>query len=401
MRLLRDDSLEDAGARLGTRFWIFPQPPFIPGYEQPDRVWLSIMPDEIGEGPSDVGVYVADPVYDKQPYSLARLPPFDGARRPPPLPGPDRHFDNIDPTSRAFLGVHAYACVHFVRDVWQSYLGCPVHWFFEQTYPKLEIVPFVEWDNAHAGYGFLELGRAQVDGIVRPYALNFDTIAHEVGHFIVLSETGLPKGPSRDLDFFPFSEAFSDAVSLISFLHFDSAVERLLRRTRGNLLLYSELNRFAETSPETQIRMATNARRMSETTREVHDRGLPFLGAIFDTIVELYHRQLVANGCADRRLLDVDLRELEQDEFDRFRAMTAEAYAAKPLFFKQALATARDAVGYALGGSLRMQDPSALRLDSAARAIIAAADPAAAQQLEENFTWREIITPINRNRRWR
>ncbi|MBV7520414.1 hypothetical protein [Ensifer sp. ENS12] len=391
MRLLRDDALDSGNARVGTRFWIYPQPPFIPGYEQPDRVWLSVPRDELGEGPSDLSMYVADPLYDKLPYGLASLPPFGGAKRAPVRPGPDRHFDNIDPTSRPFLAVHAYACVRFVLDIWQSYLGRRVHWFFDQTFPKLEIVPFVDWDNAQAGYGFLELGWSDVDGILRPYALNFDTIAHEVGHLIMLSETGVPTVTSPDGDFFSFSEAFSDCVSLISFLHFDSAIDRLLRRTRGNLLLYNELNRFAETSPETQIRLATNFRRMSATTREVHDRALPFVGAIFDSIVALYHRDLVANGCADRRLLDVDIRELARDEFDTFRQATAAAFGTKPLYFKRALTAARDAVGAALATSLSTLDLNTLRLEQAAEAIVASADGPAAELLEENFAWREII----------
>ncbi|WEX76255.1 hypothetical protein PYH37_004549 [Sinorhizobium numidicum] len=391
MRLLRDDALESGDVRLGTRFWIFPQPPFIPGYEQPDRVWLSIARDEIGAGPSDPTMYVVDAVYDKQPYGFNRFPPFDGARRPPARPGPDRHFDNLDPASRPFLAVHAYACVRFVLDIWRSYLGRPIRWFFDQTFPRLEIVAFVDWDNAQAGYGFLELGCSGIGGIKRPYALNFDTIAHEVGHLIMLSETGVPSGISRDDDFFSFSEAFSDAVSLISFLHFDSAIDRLLRRTKGNLLLYNELNRFAETSPETQIRVATNFRQMSAVTREVHDRALPFVGAIFDSIVDLYHRDLVANGCADSSLLDFDLRDLARDEFDRFRQATAEAFRVKPLIFKRALTEARDAIGQALALSLRTLDPNTLTLAQAASAIIAKADGAAAERLETNFVWREII----------
>lgn len=391
MRLLRNDALESGDSRLGTRFWIFPQPPFIPGYEQPDRVWLPIPTNEISAGPSDSTMYVVDPLFDKQPYAFDRLPPFDGPRRPPVRPGPDRHFDNISPDAPEFLPVHAYACVHFVLTTWQSYLGRPIRWFFDQTFPRLEIVAFVNWDNAQAGFGFLELGVSDVDGIRRPYALNFDTIAHETGHLILLSETGVPTALSRAADFFAFSEAFSDVVSLISFLHFDTAIDRLLRRTRGNLLLYNELNRFAETSPEAQVRLATNFRRMSEVTREVHDRALPFVGAIFDSVVELYHRELVARGSADRRLLDVDLRELDERDFDRFREATTDAFNTRPMLFEQALSAARDAVGQALAASLRALDPNTLRLDHAASAIVAAASGAAAEVLEANFVWREIL----------
>ncbi|MBY3175010.1 hypothetical protein [Rhizobium leguminosarum] len=391
MELSPDISLRKSEPSLGTRFWIFPQPPFIFGYEQPDRVLLSILPDEIGDGPSDMSMYVADPLFDKEPYCFGGLPPYRGPQRRPVRSGPDRHFDSLDPRSRDYLGAHAFACIHFVLDVWRNYLARPMHWFFSDFYPRLEIVPLVRWKNAQAGFGFIELGYSEVGDEQSPYALNFDTIAHEIGHLITLSQTGLPDTLSREADFFPFSEAMSDSISLISFLHFDSAIDRLLRRTKGNLLLYNELNRFAETSPETQIRLATNFRRMSEVTSEVHDRSLPFLGAIFDAIVELYHRELVASGCADHRLLSVDLRDLTLDELDWFRQSTAAAFRDRPLFFKLALTKARDSVGRAIGGALHSLDPDTMRLRDAARAIISAADVSTAAQLEENFAWREII----------
>ncbi|MGZ2427321.1 hypothetical protein ACVIRM_006345 [Rhizobium laguerreae] len=338
-----------------------------------------------------MSMYVADPLFDKEPYRFGGLPPYRGPQRRPVRSGPDRHFDSLDPRSRDYLGAHAFACIHFVLDVWRNYLARPMHWFFSDFYPRLEIVPLVRWKNAQAGFGFIELGYSEVGDEQSPYALNFDTIAHEIGHLITLSQTGLPNTLSREADFFPFSEAMSDSISLISFLHFDSAIDRLLRRTKGNLLLYNELNRFAETSPETQIRLATNFRRMSEVTSEVHDRSLPFLGAIFDAIVELYHRELVASGCADHRLLSVDLRDLTLDELDWFRQSTAAAFRDRPLFFKLALTKARDSVGRAIGGALHSLDPDTMRLRDAARAIISAADVATAAQLEENFAWREII----------
>lgn len=384
---------EKARERLGTRFWIFPQAPFIPGYEQPDRVWLQLSPDEIAEGPSDAAIYVADPLFDKEPYGASRLPPFDGARRPPVQPGPDRNYDNLDPRKRDFLGAHAYACTHFVLDIWRSYLGRNINWFFADTFERLEIVPLVDWQNAQAGYGFLELGYSQVGEETHPYALNFDTIAHEIGHLISLSELGLPSGLDTDSDFFPYTESVSDLISLISFLHFDSALDRLLRRTQGNLLLYNELNRFAETSPETQIRRATNFRRMSEVTREVHDRSLPFTGAMFDSVIELYHSNLVANGCADADLLDLDIRQLSRAEWDWFAELTADSFRTRPLLFKSALTAARDAVGQALAASLPLLRVEGLLLAEAAQAVIAAAERGpAAQVLETNFAWREITS---------
>jgi len=391
MDLVAPSATERSDERVGTRFWIFPQAPFIPGYEKPDRVWLPILADEIWDGPSDNAMYVADPLFDKVPYGSTSLPPFDGARRAPVQPGPDRHFDNLDWNSRAFLAAHAYACVHRVLAIWQSYLGRPVRWFFRDTFERLEIVPLVDWENAQAGYGFLELGYSLVDGVRHPYALNFDTIAHEMGHLIGLSAVGgVPRGISQESDYFPLSEALSDLVSLISFLNFDSAVERLLRRTDGNLLLYNELNRFAETSPETQIRIATNPRRMSEVTTEVHDRSLPFTGAVFDSIIDLYHRELVQRGCAEPRLLNTNLRQFSVDDWAKFSGAMAAAFDTRPHLFRAALAFARDTIGQAVAVALSTLDPSTVRIDQAAEAVINAGGPAT-ELLEINFAWREIL----------
>ena len=134
MDLVAPSANERSDERVGTRFWIFPQAPFIPGYEKPDRIWLPILADEVWDGPSDNAMYVADPLFDKLPYGTTSLPPFDGARRAPLRSGPDRNFDNLDWDSRAFLAAHAYACARFVLGIWQSYLGHPVRWFFEERY---------------------------------------------------------------------------------------------------------------------------------------------------------------------------------------------------------------------------------------------------------------------------
>ena len=201
--------------------------------------------------------------------------------------------------------------------------------------------------------------------------LNFDTIAHEMGHLIGLSAVGgIPLGISRENDYFPLSEAFSDLVSLISFLNFNSAVDRLLRRTNGNLLVHNELNRFAETSYETQIRLASNYRRMSEVTAEVHDRALPFVGAVFDSIVDLYHQELIRYGCAEPRLLNTNLREITLDEWDRFNARRQRRSVPGPHLFRSALIFARDTIGQAVALSLRTLDPSSVRFDQAAEAMI-------------------------------
>ncbi|NKL23086.1 hypothetical protein GFM07_29160, partial [Rhizobium leguminosarum bv. viciae] len=60
---------------IGTRFLVFPQPPFISGYEKPEVVWIGRSDGPILAGPSDNRMYVADPVEPKRPYALPDLPP--------------------------------------------------------------------------------------------------------------------------------------------------------------------------------------------------------------------------------------------------------------------------------------------------------------------------------------
>ncbi|TIO91994.1 MAG: hypothetical protein E5X90_26140, partial [Mesorhizobium sp.] len=100
---------------------------------------------------------------------------------------------------------------------------------------------------------------------------------------ILFSLFGVPMEGLRDGDFGPFHEANADLISLLSFLHFDSGMDRLLRHSQANLLVLNELNRIAELTGDRQIRLASNSRKMTEVTEEIHDRSRPFTGAVFDT----------------------------------------------------------------------------------------------------------------------
>lgn len=385
--LTADPSID---GRLGTRFWVFPQAPFIPGYEKPERIWLPVSPEDISAGPSDDRMYVVDPLFGKEPYAYRWLPPFEEAVHPPVTAGADGHFDQLDYTSRPFCSAHAFACVNLVLSIWESFLGHKVSWFFSDYYPRLEIVALIDWDNAAAGYGFLELGRSDIDGVSRPYALNFDTIAHEVAHLILTSEIGIPGDAQRDLDYFSYSEAVADIVSFISFLHFDTAIDRLLRRTSGNLLIENELNRFAETSPETQIRRASNARRYPEVSGEPHDRAAPFVGAMFDSLVDLYHRELACQGLADPDLAGGDFRYWSAGQLADSAEVTKQAFQSRPLAMKSALERARDEVARALSASWISIRAEGLSLSEAAQAITDSAEAGSRDIFAANFSWREI-----------
>src|SRR5262245_15732857 len=125
--LLRAD---EGDSSLGTRFLIYPQAPIVSGYDTPEPVWIMSPPDRLRAGPADDRMYVRDPLLEKPPYEYPDLPPFVGEVYPPATAGPDGHFDHLDPNSRQFLAAHAYASVRRVLDVWESYLGHPVVWYF-------------------------------------------------------------------------------------------------------------------------------------------------------------------------------------------------------------------------------------------------------------------------------
>jgi hypothetical protein len=389
------NTAEPASLSAGTRFLLYPQAPYLSGYERPETIWLSTSPGQIHPGPEDHRMYVRDPLLNKQPYEYPYLPPFAGAVFPPVQAGFDGHFDQFSVQSRQFIAAHAFASVSRVLDIWESYLGKPILWFFAETYERLEIIPWVDWENAQSGYGYLELGRERgIDGRDHPYALNFDVIAHEVGHTILFSLFGVPTRGLDDGDFGPFHEANADLVSLLSFLHFDSGIDRLLRHCQANLLVLNELNRIAELTGDRQIRLASNARKMSEVSEEIHDRSRPFTGAVFDTLVDLYHAGLVRHGLADERLLGIDIREVGEVDMKRLSTFTRDAFRARPFLFKSELIKARDHVALALAQTWPRLEADNLTFASAAAAVVEVASrigPAVAAGFEENFRWREIL----------
>ncbi|HSI40911.1 MAG TPA: hypothetical protein VLA00_10225 [Xanthobacteraceae bacterium] len=382
--------------RLGTRFRVFPQPSFIPGYEQPETVLVSTPPDRLGPGPSDHRMYVVDPLATKSPYQFPYLPPFSGPLRPPAEAGPDGHFDHLDIGSRTFQAAHVFACVRRVLDIVESYVGREIPWFFEPSYQRLEIVPQLPWDNAQSGFGFLELGEDAARGAPEPFALNFDAIAHEVGHLIVFGVMGVPRR-EPPLDYYAYHEAVADFIALIGLLHFDTALDLILRRTRGNLLLTNELDRFAETSDEKQVRRFSHSLRMSDVGMEVHDRSKPFAGALFDTLIEIYQTLLFERGLSALDPSDVwDLRQdYSEQEMDELFDLPAQDYEIRHFAMKSALEEARDLLGETLAASWQRLDPDTLTYPAAAAALVDAAQHGRAaryaERVKDCFIWREIL----------
>jgi hypothetical protein len=345
----------------GTRFRLFPQPPVLAAFVEPETVSVSLPPGAIGPGPSDGRMYVVDAVDKRDYYDFPDLPPYSGKRFAPVMPGPDGHFDRIPLESREFRAAHMYGTLRFVLDIWEGYFGRTIPWHFDADYERLELIPWVEWNNAQSGWGFIETGFRRADGGARvPLSLNFDVLAHELGHSLLYSQVGLPPEDLATAEYQGFHESASDLVAIISAMHFDSVVDLVLSRTSGNLYVRNVLNRVGEISPSEQIRLASNRLRMSDvpsifipverlTQKQRHRMGEPLTGAVFDVLVEVFQQNLVESGLISPELdarsrrggsMDLD-DDVLQREFDV-------AYQANAQGFKNALLDARDHLGLLL-----------------------------------------------------
>jgi hypothetical protein len=394
--------------RDGTRFRLFPQPPFGDAPGEPETVWLSPAAGSLGPGPSDDRMRVVDPIGKLAPYGLSftpygrpylYLPPWRGPLRAPAGPDAQGHFDHVEIGSPEFEAAHAYGCVRFVLDVWESYFGQAITWHFARDYRRLEISLLRTASNAFAGYGFLELGADLTEsGAYRPFSLNFDIVAHEVGHLMVYSQVGLPREDAVEGEYFGFHESAADLVALVGVLHFGSVADRLLEMTSGNLYTFNELNRFAELSENQQIRIAGNGRRLFEFEagwNDEHDLSEPLTGAMFDIFVDVFHEQLL-----ERRLITPDVEDLF-DQLERSmryadlsQALFDEAFPRARDGFKDALLAARDYLGAVLAMTWQRLSPDSLNYVDVGEALLAADRRLSGgryrRAILNNLTWRGV-----------
>jgi len=362
-------SLNDFHRRRGTRFRLYAQSPVLEGFGEPETVWVSSPAGSLRPGPADGRMYAIQPLA-KKPYGDETMPPWTGLCHSPARADRSGHFDHVAPDDPAFPSVHMFGAVRRVLDVWESYLGGPVHWHFNITHPRLEMIAHVPWDNAHFGWGFMECGEGADDqGIERPFALNFDILAHEAGHGMIFSIVGMPTPETLTASYRGFHESASDCIAMISALHFDRFVDHVLCVTDGNLHVENEMNRIGELSRTRQIRKASNALKLSDvidvdtpandvTGKQVHRLGQPHTGAVFDIMVEFYLDRLVAN-----RVVRADavaaLREAgRREQFEKAdQTLFADAFAREPEGFRAALCEARDMLGLRLAETWRRLTP--------------------------------------------
>jgi hypothetical protein len=375
----------------GTRFRLFPQPP--PVYAEPETVMVSSPAGSLGPGPCDARMYVVLPAVPKQHYVAPdNLPPYDGPQIPPARPSASGDFDHLPVDSMQFLAAHLYGAARFTLDIWEAYLGERLRWWHEAVYPRLELVPVVDWNNAHSGPGYIETGiRSDRQGNARLSCLNFDIVAHEIGHAIAFSEIGAPEPGRLSAQYLAFHEAFSDLVALISALHFESVIDRFLEQTGGNLYALSIVNRVAELSDAEQIRTVDfNARLRdfdglalrpdggwddpSGGQRTQHDLSHPLTAAIFAIMIEIYQDRLVQRGILAP---DDDARGWSRDEVDaefgRFARRIRRRFWSLRDEFAAALAHARDVVGRCLVTMLRGLPADDMTFSDVATRFVAAA----------------------------
>ncbi len=398
----------DFGGGARTRFRLFPQAPFLHPERPPEIVGISSPPGTIGPGPSDHRLFVIAPVGKPDSYGIAEgpfstpylsLPPWRGPILPPVRPGLDGHFDHLPVGSPEFLQAHLFGAIRFVLEVWERYLGGTIQWHFARHFDRLEALIYPPLDNARVGYGYMEAGSHQNDdGTIADYALNFDVIGHEIGHLIIYSLIGVPRGIIEQEDYFGFQESAADTAALIASLHFDSMVDQLLADTRGNLYAMNELNRFAELTTNDQIRMASNSVTMAEFAfgwDDEHDLSEPLTGAIFDLLVDVFQEILVERGLITRQIAEMSDAIRERPDYEPIiQSAFDAAFARRPHRFRDALIETRDYMGVAMAETWKRLSAQFLSYDDVGRMLIAVDGELTGgryrQEIFECFDWRGI-----------
>ena len=399
-------NLDSEHGRTGTKFRLFPQPRFLEAFKEPETVRVSPPAGSVGPGPADDRMRVIDPIDKRRPYGMNRgphgslylyLPPWPGSVYPPAMPSETGHFDHLEVDTPEFEAAHLYGTVRRVLDIWEHYFARRIEWHFRQDYDRLEMVLLPGLDNARVGYGFMEVGsHTTEEGDVRPFSLNFDVLAHELGHLIIYSEVGVPTVATEQGEYFGFHESAADSVALLSVLHFDSVIDELLETTRGNLYVLNHLNRLAELSETEQIRIASNDVRLSDFSvgwTDEHDLSKPLTGAIFDIFVDVFHESLLDRALISPYVEDLAAQVQRRPEYeDLIQSLFDEAYRKNHEGFRQALLEARDRMGLYLATTWSRLSPHHLGYDDVGVALL---------EVDREFSGGRYRRAILNNRRWR
>jgi hypothetical protein len=392
----------------GTKFRIHPQPKWVTGVGKPAVVYVNAAPHTIRPGPEDERMYVVD-ARRKEAYVLSGgHPPYRRTKSsclPRVRPDGRGHFAHLRAGSRAFSSAMLFATVRCVLEIWEGYFGRTIPWAFRDTYPRLELIPRAETLNAWSQYGYIECGFWDFEPD-KPLAEHFDVVAHETGHCIIHQVIGEPPQP-KPLQYRALDEGLADLLAVVSALHLEPIVDRLLSRTRGNLFSVNVLSRVGETGGSQTIRKVFNDEKMSTLKWDPDPNGfkyrlgLPFTGAAFDILVEIYQDELVRRRAISRALADRSYTTIHravpgiQREFSR-------EFRGKKTIFKVALIEARDYFGALLARTLdrtSMRDPTYPTFAANMLEADAALSGGAYRRvIRESFAWREILADPSKRR---
>ena len=367
-------------------------------FAEPEIVTISTKKKEFGRGPSDKRMYTVTPKGEKDPYEYPNMPPYDDNKYSNKFSINDAV--NIEPTDPRFYALNIYAVTRFALDMWEKYFGRKVNWWFDEYYERLELVALTHFANAHCGYGFIETGYSSYDGL--PFALNHDVIAHELGHLIAYQELGPPNEPQQPLIYyFGFHEAISDLTALLSLLHFDSQLDELLNKTRGNLFTLNPASRIGKLTANTkQIRIAPNSinLEMVKTAKNPNVFEMPLLGFFYDLLAVIFQYSLYQQGLIDSRLarqaeiLTDATNETIQEGFDR-------AYTNHHQAFKCELIRSRDILGKWLAYIMIKLSADDLHYDKVTTACLLAdsnlTNNVYGARIEELAEWRKMAMIVN------
>jgi hypothetical protein len=332
-----------------TRFRIFLQPPYVPGFEEPATVEIETE-DQIEAGPTDSLLYVLDaenkPSYRAQAphaYQRFRGRPWKGAlNRVIARPGHDGHFDHLTPDDPAFPAASVYATARLTLNFWNRIfkdadLDELNAWHHEpdklaeeeedyRLAGRLQLVPRCGSTGSRTGYGYLEVGQDNPGHRYRPRPdgperltyqrgamwQNFDVIAHEVGHAILFRRVGFPAGATKDVrdwfaipepEFLAFHESMADLVAILSLLDVEAARQFILTRRNGIDIAagVGELQRL-DAMGFLPIRSALNESKYPGPGRfkneEAHTNSMSLTGAVFDTLKRAYEARRMLSATA-------------------------------------------------------------------------------------------------------
>ncbi len=205
------------GCGCGVRSRLYPKPPYVHPEWPPETVTVSGDPGAIAPGPADERMHVLNPINKRIAYGanigplgtpFINLPPWKGADSSTRTAGRDGNFDRIPKGPRNSPRRTCSAVSASCSTSGRTTSAVASSGIFARDFPRLEIVISPEINNSYAGYGYLEVGAEhRRDGSLISFALNFDVVAHELGHLIIYSTIGVPSLSAQQGEYYGFQES--------------------------------------------------------------------------------------------------------------------------------------------------------------------------------------------------